>query len=94
MAMSELQKRLTQQLLPKHGAASADMALQLLIKRGHADPSGFLTSEGERRQELGNDGRAIDRKVKQRAGQLNASFQYNPQTNKAVRNTAVPKMKK
>lgn len=66
--ISQLEQRLTAQLRQKNIANAAEMAHDLLLKRGHIDSDGNLTEEGQKRQDLGASGRAIDRKVKESGG--------------------------
>lgn len=57
------------------------MAAALLKKRGQMDDKGKLTSEGKKRQAMGNAGRAKDRAVK-RSGGKPSDYKYNPKTNR------------
>lgn len=64
---------------------SRDMAIKLLIQRGHMYPDGkTLTEEGERRNSMTASERAIDRAVKARGGSP-FGYMYNEMTNKAVK---------
>lgn len=74
---SPLLKRLTEQV------GDADLALQLLVDRGHATPDGKLTPQGEARQSMGPAGRAIDRASRQ-SGHPPSAYRYNPVTNRAT----------
>lgn len=84
--MNPLLKRLTQQLTDQGGVENPeDLARHLLIKRGHMAEDGTLTPQGQRRADLGNDGRAIDRAVQRSGGAHKASaFTYNAKTNQAT----------
>ena len=55
---------------------SEELALSILVSRGHAYPSGTLTAEGLRRQAMGAEGRARDR-----AGSPGV---YDPVTNRVT----------
>jgi len=75
--------RLTNQLRAKGKSNAASMAAALLKKRGHLDSKGNLTSLGEKRQALGDDGRAKDRASKS-SGRPSSDYKYNPTTNRAT----------
>jgi len=52
-------------------------AKNLLKKRGHINPDGTLTAEGERRNQMTAEERAFDR-----AGESVHTHDYNPETNR------------
>jgi hypothetical protein len=80
-----LLKRLTQQLTDQGGIKDPEgLARSLLIKRGHMTEKGTLTSEGEKRQEMGADGRAIDRAVGRSSGHKAKDYTYSSKTNRAT----------
>jgi len=60
------------------------MATGLLTKRGHMK-AGKLTAEGQKRQALGNAGRAKDRAARY-SGRNPSEYKYNPKTNMATLN--------
>ena len=80
---SQLQTRLTRQLASKGVKGAKGLADKLLAKRGHLK-GGKLTAEGQRRQALGNDGRAKDRAAK-RSGGKPSDYKYNARTNRATK---------
>lgn len=83
--ISQLEERLTAQLRRKGVANAAEMAHQLLLKRGHIDESGNLTAEGKKRQAMGDAGRAIDRKVKEGGGKhTRMDYAYDRIKNRAI----------
>ena len=75
-----LLKRLTNQLRSRGVDDAKGMATALLQKRGHLK-NGKLTEEGQKRQDLGNDGRAKARAVKYNGGKP-SDYKYNPKTNR------------
>lgn len=77
--MSKLQTRLTRQLASGGVKNAKGMAIALLTKRGQMS-GGKLTAEGEKRQAMGNAGRAKDRAVK-RSGGKTSDYTYNAKTN-------------
>jgi hypothetical protein len=77
--MNVLETRLTRQLAARGVKGAKGMAIALLTKRGHLK-EGKLTPEGQKRQALGNAGRAKDRAVK-RSGGSPEEYSYNPKTN-------------
>lgn len=77
--MSKLETRLTKQLASRGVQGAANMAKGLLEKRGHLK-DGKLTAEGQKRQALGNAGRAKDRAIK-RSGGKPSDYVYNARTN-------------
>ena len=79
--MSKLQTRLTRQLASRGVKGAKGVADRLLEQRGHLK-DGKLTTEGKKRQALGNDGRAIDRAIKKQGGKP-SDYTYNPKTNQA-----------
>lgn len=82
-----LTERLTEQLKDS-GTSPTEargMALSILRDRGHVHPnSETLTAEGERRDQMGAAGRAIDRAVRA-SGKPANHFTYDTTTNRAVR---------
>lgn len=80
MGRSQLEQRLTRQLVGKKVPDAAGVAHGLLVKRGQIQPDGDLTAEGKRRQALGNGGRAKDRAAKA-SKHAPTDFSYNPKTN-------------
>lgn len=60
---------------------SYDLAKSILLKRGHIDEEGNLTDLGLERQNLGAEGRAIDRAIK-RYGGKSIDYEYDYETNK------------
>lgn len=84
MALSVLEQRLISQLTNQAGIKdAAGAARHLLVQRGHLTASGDLTPDGQRRQDLGNDGRAIDRAV-QRSGRKASEYSYDAKSNRAT----------
>ena len=79
--MPKLLQRLTRQLASRGVKGAKGMAAALLKKRGQMNDKGELTSEGKKRQALGNAGRAKDRAVK-RSGGKPSDYAYNPKTNR------------
>ena len=80
-------ERLAEQLkdsgTPRHEARN--MALSILRERGHVHPnSEKLTPEGQRRDQMGAAGRAIDRASKA-SGRPAEHYEYDPRTNRAKR---------
>ena len=62
MEKSSLQLRLEEQLRQKGRSDYESLCQGILEKRGHLVPgSNVLTPEGEVRDKLGNEGRALDR---------------------------------
>lgn len=78
--MPKLLTRLTRQLASKGVKGAKNMAAALLTKRGQLK-GGKLTSEGKKRQSLGNAGRAKDRAAKASGGK-SSDYKYNPKTNR------------
>lgn len=78
--MPKLLTRLTNQLRSRGVSNAKDTATRLLERRGHLK-NGELTSEGQKRQDLGNAGRAKDRAVKYNGGKPE-DYKYNPKTNR------------
>ena len=73
MEKSKLQIRLEQQLKAKGNQRYETLAQHLLETRGHIEKGTYnLTPSGQKRNDLGNEGRAVDRKV----------GIYNPDTNR------------
>ena len=61
-----------------------DMAIGILQKRGHLKADGkTLTVEGQKRNMMTAQERAIDRAVK-RTGETAKNFKYDPKTNRAT----------
>lgn len=79
---SILETRLKRQLAAKGEDNAKGLAHALLVKRGHIKPNGELTAEGQKRQDMGNAGRAKDRQAKYSNGKP-SDFTYNPKTNRA-----------
>ena len=80
-----LLKRLTQQLTDQGGIKDPEgLARSLLIKRGHMTEKGKLTSEGEKREGMNADGRAIDRAVGRSSGHKASDYTYSSKTNRAT----------
>lgn len=60
-----------------------DKALAILADRGHYDPkAGKLTPEGERRNKMTAEERALDRAAKS-SGKPKTAYKYDPRTNRA-----------
>lgn len=65
-------------------ATARGIALSILRDRGHVHPnSEMLTAEGERRDQMGAAGRAIDRASKA-SGRSTSDYQYDTRTNRAT----------
>ncbi len=79
--LSKLHERLKRQLASRGVKGAAGMAAALLKKRGHMDSKGNMTSEGKKRQAMGNSGRAKDRAVKRSGGKA-SDYTYNAKTNR------------
>ena len=71
MGRNQLVKRLIAQVGDK------GFAYALLKKRGHMNPDGTLTAEGEKRNQMTAEERAFDR-----AGETPHTHTYNPETNR------------
>ncbi len=71
MGRGELVPRLIAQV------GDAAFAKNLLKKRGHMNPDGTLTAEGEKRNQMTAEERAFDR-----AGESMHTHEYNPETNR------------
>ena len=71
MGRNQLVKRLIAQVGDK------GFAYALLKKRGHMNPDGTLTAEGEKRNQMTAEERAFDR-----AGESVHTHEYNPETNR------------
>ena len=71
MGRNQLVKRLIAQVGDK------SFAYALLKKRGHMNPDGTLTAEGEKRNQMTAEERAFDR-----AGESVHTHDYNPETNR------------
>ena len=71
MGRNQLVKRLIAQVGDK------GFAYALLKKRGHVNPDGTLTAEGEKRNQMTAEERAFDR-----AGETPHTHTYNPETNR------------
>ena len=76
MGRGELVPRLIAQL-----GGNKDFAYALLKKRGHMNPDGTLTAEGEKRNQMTAEERAFDR-----AGESVHTHEYNPETNRLEKN--------
>lgn len=81
--LPKLFERLKRQLASKGVKGAAGMAMALLKKRGQVNSKGKLTSEGKKRQAMGNAGRAKDRAAK-KSGKSTNAYKYNAKTNKAT----------
>ncbi len=83
-----LVKRLTEQLAEQGRSNPQEMAIAILMKRGHIAKDGDgikLTASGKQRQDLGNAGRAMDRAEKYSGGKHKASeYSYDSLTNRAT----------
>lgn len=77
---NRLLTRLTNQLRSRGVNNARGMAESLLEQRGHLK-DGKLTKAGEKRQALGNEGRAKDRAVKYGGGKT-SDYKYDPKTNR------------
>lgn len=77
MGRNQLLDRLTAQV------GDEGLARAILIDRGHMTASGKLTAEGQRRNAMTAEERAIDRAAK-RSGRSVADFEYDPRTNRAT----------
>lgn len=77
--VSKLETRLTRQLAARGVKGANKMAIALLTKRGQYK-DGKLTKEGEKRQALGNAGRAKARAVKYHGGKP-SDYSYDAKTN-------------
>lgn len=75
--------RLTSQLASKGMKDAQGEAIAILKRRGHLDNDGKLTTEGQKRQTMGPEGRAKDRAAKA-TGRSPAAYKYNPKTNTAT----------
>ena len=76
MGRGELVSRLIAQL-----GGNKEFAYALLKKRGHMNPDGTLTAEGEKRNQMTAEERAFDR-----AGESVHTHEYNPETNRLEKN--------
>ena len=77
MGRGQLVDRLAKQV------GNREMAVDLLIKRGHLKADGkTFTAEGEKRNQMTAAERAIDRESK-RLNKSKSDFSYNPKTNTA-----------
>jgi hypothetical protein len=77
LGRNQLIDRLTAQL------GSKEKAYDLLKKRGHMKEDGTLTAEGERRNRMTAEERAIDR-ASSASGRPKAHYTYDPRTNRAT----------
>jgi len=75
MGRHQLLHRLTAQV-----GGNAQMAKEILIKRGQMNADGTLTAAGHARDNMTAEERAKDRAVK-RSGGTPSSYKYNPNTN-------------
>lgn len=80
---SKLETRLTRQLAAKGVKEASGTAHGILVQRGHIKNDGELTAKGRKRQDLGNDGRAIDRASKA-SGRPASDYEYDAKTNRAT----------
>lgn len=76
MGRGELVPRLIAQL-----GGNKEFAYALLKKRGHMNPDGTLTAEGQKRNKMTAAERAHDR-----AGTTPHTHTYNPETNRVEKN--------
>ncbi|MEE8317938.1 MAG: hypothetical protein V3S13_03410 [Candidatus Omnitrophota bacterium] len=67
-----------------HQVGSVSLAKNLLIERGHMNADGSLTQEGEERDKMGAEGRALERHVKRYGGE-ESDYEYDPETNSCFR---------
>lgn len=74
--MNPLWRRLAEQI------GSFEHAKQILIDRGHMRDDGSLTSEGQSRADMGNEGRARDRYRKRHPTKDDSEYVYDPLTNR------------
>lgn len=82
---NKLLERLSRQLASKGNKNSKKMAAAILNKQGSMKGD-KLTKHGEKRQALGNAGRAKDRAARYtKANDKPSDFKYNPKTNKATK---------
>lgn len=80
---NRLLERLSRQLAAKGNKNSKQMSASILNKQGSMKGS-KLTPHGEKRQALGNGGRAKDRAAKAtKANDKPSDFTYNAKTNRA-----------
>lgn len=85
--------RLTDQIVEKQHKTYEDareLARNLLLDRGHLNPDGTLTAEGQIRSKMGASGRAIDRAVKAHGGRP-SDYYYDALTNKARKINTIKK---
>lgn len=80
MGRNQLLERLTAQV------GNEGLARGILIDRGHMTASGQLTAEGQRRNAMTAEERALDRSA-QRTGRSTSDFVYDPKTNRATLRT-------
>tara|TARA_R100000458_G_C8253853_1_gene230278 strand:- start:993 stop:1289 length:297 start_codon:yes stop_codon:yes gene_type:complete len=76
MGKNQLFNRLTSQV------GNKDLAKNILIDRGHMNSDGTLTQEGELRDNMTAEERAIDRASKE-SGKPKSSYIYDKEKNKA-----------
>jgi hypothetical protein len=77
MGRNQLLARLTAQV------GDEGLARGILIDRGHMTASGKLTPEGQRRNNMTAEERALDRAAK-RSGKSTSEYIYDPRTNRAT----------
>lgn len=75
--------RLISQLAARGVKDAKGDAISILKARGHLDTAGKLTAEGQKRQDMGPDGRAKARAAKV-SGRPVTDYKYNPKTNMAT----------
>lgn len=79
---SLLEQRLLAQLKADNVKNADKEARRILVERGHVRFNGDLTVEGKKRQDLGAEGRAIDRACKN-SSHKPEEFVYDRVTNRA-----------
>jgi hypothetical protein len=86
--LSRIHSRLKQQLIDKgrEESESEGLAKNILIKRGHLNKDGSVTTEGYIRGNMSAADRAIDRAVK-RSGGIPEYYEYDAENNYAYKKT-------
>ena len=77
MGKNQLFNRLTDQV------GDGNLAKNILINRGHMNKDGSLTYEGQIRDNMTAEERAINR-ASSKSGNVSSHYVYNPITNKAT----------
>ena len=83
--LSRIHARLKQQLIERDGMSekvAENLSKFILIKKGHLNKDGSVTTEGSIRGNMTPEDRAIDRAVKQNGG-LPQYYKYDAKTNRA-----------